>query len=98
MAQKDTNAPALDGRPDLHLSMEDTASCPHPDLPASLPSGTAELPVTDDLGRRGFFQIVMLRAIPKAEMAVVALKTLDMDLGGLLALSDREFHSPMETC
>lgn len=50
------------------------------------------------VGRRGCFQIVMPRAVPKSKMAVVAWKTLYMDLGGLAALGDRECHSPVQTC
>lgn len=46
---------AQDGGLDLHLSVEDTASCPHPNLPANLPSGLAGALVTNERGTRGFF-------------------------------------------
>lgn len=91
MAQEDTRAPVQDGGLGLHLSVEDTASCPHPNLPASLPSGMAEMLATNELGTRGFFQIDMLRARPKAKMEAVALKMLCMDLGGYLPSEKRNF-------
>lgn len=88
--------PAQDGGLDLHLSMEGTASCPHPNLPANLPSGMAG---HERAGHKRLFPTDTLKAIPKAKMEEVALKTLlYMDLGGLPALRDKEFHSPMETC
>ena len=89
--------PSHDSRLDLYLSMKDTASCPHLNLPGNPPSGMAEVPVIDELGMRSFFRVDMLRATPNAKMAAVGLGTLYMDLGEP-ALRDREFHSPMETC
>lgn len=46
---------------------------------------------TNELGTRGFFQIDMLRARPKAKMEAVALKMLCMDLGGYLPSEKRNF-------
>lgn len=68
-----------------------TFTCPHPDLPANLPSAMAEVPVMEQPGTRGFFQIDTLKAIPKAKMVTVGLGTLGTYLGGHLPSEIRNF-------
>lgn len=57
-------------------------SCATSTFQPTFRSGMAEVPIMDQLGTTGFFQIDTLRTIPNAKLVAGGLGTLYMDLGG----------------